>query len=483
MTPVLADVVGRVRRTPPRVVVVGDAILDRWLRGRVRRLSREAPVPVVDAAGDEDCPGGAANTAMNLAALGARTRLLSVVGDDEEGGLLLRALDDAGVDTSDVLVREGRTTTSKTRVVGDDQIVVRVDRAAEPLDDRERVVWRALLAGIRPDDAVLVGDYGSDLFDDATIAVLAAGARPSPLVVDAHDVARWRPWRPDVVTPNAAETAALLREEVPEGRDRIAALSARADDVLRAAGSAAAVVTLDRDGTIVLQDGRVSHRTTAVPAPEHQANGAGDTFAAALTLALATGAPLPVAAELAQSAADVVVSRSGTAVCTLADLAADDAPLTPPAELRRVVDAARAAGRRIVFTNGCFDVLHLGHTVHLQQARALGDLLVVALNDDASVARLKGHGRPVNPLADRARMLAALDCVDLITVFSEDSPTALLRELRPDVYAKGGTHTAETLPEAPVVREYGGEIRVLGLLPEHSTIDLAHRLAQSIAVA
>ncbi|MDQ1122617.1 D-glycero-beta-D-manno-heptose 1-phosphate adenylyltransferase [Microbacterium trichothecenolyticum] len=460
------DILGALRRRAPRVTVVGDVILDRWVRGGVRRVSREAPVPVVDARTVEASPGGAANTAVNLVALGARVSLLSAVGRDAEGTELLRLLTGHGVDVSGVVAAEGAVTATKTRIVGEDQILVRVDRASIGL----------VLPAIGVDaDALLVCDYGGGLFDDAVVNRLSGMPERAPLVVvDAHDLRRWAPLRADVVTPNAGETELLLGAGL--GGDRAEAVAAAASRVLGAAGSRAAVVTLDVQGTVVLEGGRVTGRTRAVPAAEQQASGAGDTFAAALTVALCSGAGLPAAAAFAQRAADVVVARPGTAVCTTADLASEGGGLLTHDELARRIDEERARGRRIVFANGCFDLIHRGHTTHLHQARDQGDVLVVALNDDESVRRLKGPGRPVNPLPERAAVLQELGCVDYVTAFAEDSPVALIERLRPEVYTKGGDYTPEMVPEAQAVRSYGGEVQILDYLPHRSTTETVARI-------
>jgi rfaE bifunctional protein nucleotidyltransferase chain/domain len=251
-------------------------------------------------------------------------------------------------------------------------------------------------------------------------------------------------------------------------------------DLHAATGATTVIVTLDRDGALVFAEGQPVHRTWARPAPDNHAAGAGDTFIAALTIAVGNGQPLPTAAELAQAAADVVTGRPGTAACTTAELAerlgrgvggAVDAD-----RLAALVAEHRAAGRRIVFTNGCFDVLHRGHVAYLNQARLLADVLIVAVNSDESVRRLKGPERPVNPAADRAAMLAALSCVDHVTIFEEDTPEALLRLLRPEVYAKGGDYTPQMLPEAAVVAEYGGAVHIADYLPDHSTTAMIDRI-------
>jgi rfaE bifunctional protein nucleotidyltransferase chain/domain len=258
-----------------------------------------------------------------------------------------------------------------------------------------------------------------------------------------------------------------------EGGDaRAETVVALRDALLAATGADAVVVTLDRDGTVALPRDGVPTRTTSRPAPDFQANGAGDTFAAALTLALSTGERLPDAAHFAQAAADVVVRERGTSICTAGALRAsltDGAPVLDEEALVAELAVARAAGRRIVFTNGVFDVLHPGHTAYLRQAKLLGDVLVVAVNDDDSVRRLKGPGRPINRAADRVGVLAELACVDYVTVFASDTPIPLLERIRPDVYAKGGDYTAEMLQEARVVDGYGGSVAIVDYVGPHST--------------
>lgn len=487
-----------VRESPPAVTVLGDVILDRWLRGGVQRVSREAPVPVVEVGEPESCPGGAANTAVNLASMGARVELVTVIGDDAEGRELLRLLAEAGVGTAGVIVEPGATTATKTRIVGGDQIIVRVDHLPDspvPGDRHERMRASVGDAAGRG-DTVVVCDYGTSFFDDPAIgAITAARSGLGRVVLDAHDVARWAGFEADVVTPNARETERLLGEALGDGGGRAAAVEGAASRILAASGAESVVVTLDRDGTVVLggpvvfggpaagtEDAPPAvHRTHAHPAPEQQASGAGDTFVAALTIALSLGLPLAESAEVAQAAADVVVARPGTAVCSLADLdealGGREATRTLDADaLRRRLERERAEGRRIVFTNGCFDVIHRGHTTHLRQAKRLGDVLVVALNDDDSVRRLKGPERPVNSVGDRTAVLEALGCVDYVTVFAEDTPISLLRSLQPDVYAKGGDYTPEMLAETDVVRSYGGEVRILEFIPSHSTTSIVDRI-------
>ncbi|MCW4385601.1 D-glycero-beta-D-manno-heptose 1-phosphate adenylyltransferase [Salinibacterium sp. SYSU T00001] len=470
-----------IRHTAPRVTVIGDLILDGWWAGHSERISREAPAPVVDVAERRYSPGGAANTAMNLAALGAHVRLVGLVGDDDDADRLLGMLAEAGVDVSAVVRAEGARTTTKTRIVSDDHVLVRVDDGHHGPFPAEQLERLAEQVRAEQADAEIVCDYGFGTLHGPVMDALAdpARQRPALLVVDAHDGAPWATLRPDIVTPNAAETARLLG--VPElGSDRVAAVLDRRERLWEATGAATVAVTLDSEGSLVLDRAGAVHRTHAHPALDSRTSGAGDTYAAGLTVARASGLPLSVAAELAQVAADVVVQRYGTSICTLDDVAAEIGPQNDFAvdhdALEALLAAEREEGRRIVFTNGCFDVLHRGHTTYLAQARKLGDVLVVAINDDDSVRRLKGPDRPVNTAADRAGVLAALGCVDYVTQFDDDTPRALLERLRPDIYVKGGDYTPEMLSETEVVRGYGGEVRTLDYVPSHSTTEVIGRI-------
>jgi rfaE bifunctional protein kinase chain/domain/rfaE bifunctional protein nucleotidyltransferase chain/domain len=484
---ITSDLAERVTSRRLRVVVIGDAILDGWLTGSSERLCPEAPVPVVDVSSASHVPGGAANTAVNLAALGASVRLVSAVGDDPAGAQLVGLLDDSGVGTGQVLRVPGRPTVTKRRVVVRDQLMLRVDEGRSgPLDGGAA----GRLAGMAREalddaDAVVLCDYGTGVLGPQLGELLCGLRDRMPLLaVDAHRFQAWRALRPDLVTPNAAEAAALLGIALPP-HDRIATMERHRADLHAATGARAVVVTFDRDGSVLFVDGQPAHRTWATPAPDNHAAGAGDTFVSALTLAAGAGLPLTTAVELAQAAADVVTGRPGTAACTADELArrlgAQHGGVVDRARLAALVAEHRAAGRRIVFTNGCFDVLHRGHLAYLRQARQLGDVLVVGINSDASVRRLKGESRPVNSESDRAAVIAALSCVDHVTVFEEDTPVELVRLLRPELYVKGGDYTPQMLPETPVVESYGGRVQVVDYVPDHSTTATIERIRRSAA--
>jgi D-beta-D-heptose 7-phosphate kinase / D-beta-D-heptose 1-phosphate adenosyltransferase len=482
--PVPAALAGRIAERAPRVVVLGDALLDCWLSGSARRLGRDGPVPVVELTESHSAPGGAANAAANLAALGARVELVAVFGDDPDAATLRGLLDDAGVRTRAV-VEADRATAVKRRLVAAGQPVARYDVGPDepPRRDTQDALADAVADAVRGADAVLVADYGLGALTAPVVDRLARLRAGIPLlVVDARAPGRWRDLAPDAVTPNAAEAAVLLDGPEP-GTGRPAWAAHHRAALVAACGGADVLLTLDVDGVVRLPADPAEPvlRTAARPAAHAMACGAGDTFTAAYTAACAAGIPAQGALALAQAAADVVVARPETAVCTTGALtarlaAADRGGLLEHRDLLAVVAEHRARGHRIVFTNGCFDVLHRGHVAYLRQARALGDLLIVALNSDDSVSRLKGPERPVNPLVDRAGVVGAIECVDVVTAFTQDSPVELIEMVRPEVYTKGGDYTPQMLPETPIVERLGGEVRVLDYLSDHSTTAIVRRI-------
>ncbi|MGH3615109.1 MAG: D-glycero-beta-D-manno-heptose 1-phosphate adenylyltransferase [Pseudonocardia sp.] len=485
--PAPARLAGDIRARRPRIVVVGDALLDGWLSGVANRVGRDAPVPVVEVASASMAPGGAANVAANLAALGVDVELVAVFGDDADGLALRGALHEHGVRMQGCVIELGRRTPAKHRLVAAGQPVARYDTALQGALRRctDLALADALTQACMTADAVLVADYGLGVLGARLRRRLARLRSRIPLlVVDAHDLAPWAPLAPDAVTPSLAEAAALVGRPMPV-LDRVSWGVGCHGELVSTAGGADVLLTLDADGALLLPtQGPPVRRGAARPAPESSACGAGDTFVAAWTAATCTGAPPEQALAFAQAAADVVVDRPGTVVCSTAAVtarlaAADRGTVLDRRDLLAALGEHRRVGHRIVFTNGCFDVLHRGHVAYLRQARELGDVLVVALNGDASVTRLKGPERPVNPLEDRAGVVGAIDAVDLVTGFDEDTPVDLLELVRPDVYAKGGDYTPQMLPETPVVERLGGQVRVLSYLSDHSTTAIVARIRGS----
>jgi rfaE bifunctional protein nucleotidyltransferase chain/domain/rfaE bifunctional protein kinase chain/domain len=472
----MSDLLGRFGGL--RLLILGDALLDSWLNGHPSRLCREGPVAVVDLDERGDACGGAGNTAVNVAALGAGAALVSVVGADAAGDRLRGRLAAAGV-TQRLVVVPGRGTPVKSRLLADGQVVARIDEgdtASVPEAYARRLVRLAQSVVDEGCDAVVVCDYGAGTLTGPVRAWLrSVRPRLGRLVVDAHELRRWAYLSPDLVTPNVAEAARLLGTPPPTGPGRAGWVAEHAARLAEEARAGTVAVTLDADGAVLIEHGRVVGRTHTRPVPPVYATGAGDAYVAAFTLGLGAGAGVPEAGELAQRAAESAVSGTGTAVCSVTDLAGPPV-LVDAAGLGRLVAGHRARGRRIVFTNGCFDVLHRGHVGYLAEASRLGDVLVVAVNSDESVRRLKGPDRPVNPVEDRAAVLAALACVDHVVVFEEDSPRELIELVRPDLYVKGGDYPPELIPEAELVRGLGGEVRVMAYLPDLSTSKLIERI-------
>lgn len=468
-----------------RVVVIGDALLDVYLSGAVGRLCREAPIPIVEIERRALVPGGAGNVAVNARTLGATVTLLGVIGDDREGEALRAALSDAGVDVSHLLTVRGRDTPAKHRLQGGPQMLARFDQGSRAaLDDAttsELVNRLTRLYGNA--DVMILADYGYGLFSSAVIQALAYLQRRQPrrVVADSPQLTRFAPIGVTAVKPSFNEALRLLNLPGPEAdRGRAETIIAHADELLVVTRARIAAVTLDIDGAIVLERDRPPYRTYARPAQRSRSTGGGDTFGAAFALALAVGADTPEAAELAAAAAAVVVAKDGTAPCSAEELRAiiggGDKRVVDATVLRERVAQHRSRGERIVFTNGCFDILHRGHVTLLNRAKALGDILIVGINSDASVRRLKGAGRPINPLEDRIKVLAALSFVDHIAVFDGDSPTDLISLIHPHVYVKGGDYTRETLPEAPLIESLGGAVCILPYLADRSTTNLIDRI-------
>lgn len=471
----------------PRVAVVGDVMLDGWFHGNIERFCREAPAPVVEVRKRSYAPGGAANTAVNAARMGGRVNLVGLVGEDRAAGILAGLLEEAEVGVDALTAHPQALTTTKDRIIGGDQILFRLDDQTSSVPDAAlQAVAERIPAAVADAEVVVICDYDSGMLRgavrDALIAELSERPAERLVIIDAHDPRPWAALRPDLATPNSQEALGLLGAGGAREADRVGLLREQRHRLLEATGAKSVVVTLDQEGTIHLPASGAAHRTWARPVSEKQASGAGDTFVAALALGCAAGLPTRVALELAQTAATVVVHRPGTSVCTTSDLSAYLGGTSrihfDQSGLLEVIARHREAGESVVLTNGCFDVLHRGHTSYLEQAKELGDVLVVALNDDDSVRRLKGEGRPVNPLADRAAVIEALSCVDYVTVFDTDTPVPLIEALRPEIYAKGGDYTEQMLAETASVQAHGGRVRILDYVSDHSTTEVLRRMRQ-----
>lgn len=464
----------------PRILVVGDLILDRYTWGDVERVSPEAPVLVLDADSQETRLGGAASVAALLRGLDVPVTLAGVWGDDPAASVVRGLLNEMQVDHAPTLSDSARPTTTKERFVGRaagrQHPILRVDRETrEPLSPElaERLT-RAILDRLADHRALLISDYHKGVCTPQLLAALfaAAQAQGLPILVDPARIPDYSRYRgATLLAPNRRETALAAGRSIRTPDDALAA----GRRLCQTCEAEAVVVKLDGDGMVVASaDGSGRHIPTR-PRPVHDVTGAGDMVLAVLGLCQAAGVPLVEAARLANVAAGLEVERLGVAMVRRDEILAE---LTRTAgwlkrvslaQMESLAYAYRRAGKTIVFTNGCFDLLHVGHVACLEQASQMGDVLVVAVNSDRSVRMLKGPRRPILGENDRAAMLAALECVDHVLIFDGETPHELLRRLRPEVLVKGGTYGPEQVIGREVVESCGGRVAVAGSIPSVST--------------
>lgn len=460
--------------------VVGDLMLDEYVMGAVERISPEAPVPIVRVRDTEHRLGGAANVARQVAALGAHVSLAGVIGGDATGDDFLRLCEASNIDTRAVIRLSERRTTRKLRVLGHSQQLLRLDwEDVKPCTPQAAVRMVSRLAeGPRP-NAIILSDYAKGVLTPETIASVTALRGTGPVVVDPkhRDFTRYR--GATTITPNLRELE-LAAGQTLDVDDR-AAIAAAARPLAEAAGLEAMVVTLGDRGMLVVP---VQGHDIAVPAIQravYDVTGAGDTAISVLTLSLAADASLFAAAQLANAAAGVSVGQIGAVAVDAVSIrdalsARPDGKILSRDDLVTRAATWRMAGKRIVFTNGCFDLLHAGHLSLLSQSAKLGDILVLAINSDASVRRLKGPERPLVPQEDRAAVLAALEYVDAVTIFDEDTPLEVLQSIRPHVLVKGGDYKLEDVVGRELMEATGGRVMLVPLTPEKSTTALVERI-------
>ncbi|KAA6185091.1 D-glycero-beta-D-manno-heptose-7-phosphate kinase [Thiohalocapsa marina] len=467
-----------------RVLVVGDLMLDRYLWGDVRRISPEAPVPVLRLARESAVAGGAANVARNLVGLGLQVHLAGITGADPQREQLLGLLREQGIDTSSVLVDASRPTTTKTRVIGNHQQMLRID--AEHSAPVAAAIEAALMADIEvllaQVDVLLLSDYAKGVLtaDLCQRLIVAAGRHDVPVLIDPKGRAFERYSGATLMTPNRAELAAAAAVDA----DDLAAVLEAARAMRAQLNLQHLLLTLGEQG-IALVDADDIRRIPAMAREVFDVSGAGDTVIATVAAGCAAGLDMTDTAHLANLAAGVVVGKVGTAAIGLDELTAalaDEAALEQAAKvgsLQQVlaqVQQWRGRGERIVFTNGCFDLLHVGHVTYLERARRHGQRLVVGLNTDRSVRALKGEGRPLIEETDRARVLAALAAVDAVVLFDEDTPIELIRRIQPDVLVKGADYREADVVGAAEVKARGGEVVLVPLVADRSTSGIAERI-------
>lgn len=459
------------------VVVAGDVMLDQYLFGATSRISPEAPVPVVHVQQTDDRPGGAANVAVNLASLGVKTRLIGAVGDDAAASTLENLLQAQGIDCSFACVND-RPTITKTRVQSRGQQLIRLDQenAAELRDKAlvDAVGEAAVGAG-----AVILSDYGKGALTDVRGMIELCREAGVPVLVDpkGRDFEKYR--GATLLTPNQGEFEAVAGHCVGDEE-----LATRGWRMVEELDLTALLVTRSEKGMMLLETGNEPLFLSTQAREVYDVTGAGDTVIATLAGALASGQSLASAAALANIAAGLVVRKIGVATVTPGEIQValhqrgqGGRGLVSRDELLVFMGEARARNERIVMTNGCFDILHAGHVAYLEEAKSLGDRLIVAVNDDDSVRRLKGESRPINALEDRMLVLAGLAAVDWVVPFSDDTPAALIAAVLPDVLVKGGDYQPDQIAGGKEVLENGGEVRVLSFRDGHSTSRIIDKLS------
>ncbi len=471
-----------------RVLVIGDVMLDRYISGDVERISPEAPVPVLRHRQTRQMLGGAGNVAANIAALGGNVALVGLVGQDTDGDAVCSILEDLGIADAGLVASAERPTSVKTRFLAQGQQVLRHDwERTDPVSLAEQAALLDAFAQHLPAaDIVVLSDYGKGaaMPPMAPLVIAAAHAAGKRVLVDpkGRDFTIYR--GATAITPNRRELADASHLSVSDD----ASVEVAAAHLIRTCGLEAVLATRSEDGLSVIRAGAPAIHIPTEAREVFDVSGAGDTVVAALALGLAAGLDWAEAAALANAAAGVVVAKRGTAQVTPDELLAArtaaetgepqalEALVADRAEAARRVAAWQRAGLKVGFTNGCFDLIHPGHIALLTFARAHCDRLVVGLNEDASVRRLKGPARPVNDLAGRAAVMAALKPVDLVTAFGEDTPLELIRALGPDVLVKGADYTVEMVVGANVVQARGGQVLLAPLVEGQSTSEIIARL-------
>ncbi|MBI5698976.1 D-glycero-beta-D-manno-heptose-7-phosphate kinase [Candidatus Saganbacteria bacterium] len=466
-----------------KVLIVGDLMLDEHIWSKVNRISPEAPVVVADVVRISHVPGGCGNVAANITALGGYPILVGIVGRDSSGDKLGRALRNLGIDTRHLITTSERPTTLKSRIIAGSQQVVRVDR--EEKDRVSEKLSRQILSAasqlIKKVDAVIISDYGKGVLSNQNCrqVIRLAKRYRKPVLADpkGNDYSKYRGIT--IMTPNQLEAETATGIKITDADS----LEKAGQKLFKDLKLPNLMITRGREGQSLFEKGKKRFDIPAVPREVFDITGAGDTVIATLALGIAAGAALHDAALLSNYAASVKVGKIATQPVYRMELEEALEEREPAgrkikarSDLAPIIKKLKAEGAKIVFTNGCFDILHLGHVRYLKEAKKLGDILVVGLNSDSSVRKLKGKDRPYVSELERAEILASLECVDYVVIFSETRPDNLIKFLRPDIHVKGGDYSVEELPERHLVRSLGGKVVVIPPIKGRSTTSLIERI-------
>ena len=483
----LLDTVKQFGKSKSHALVIGDVMLDRYLIGSVGRISPEAPVPIVLLNTQNERAGGAANVAANLALLGIKTQLIGCVGNDIEAASLGKLITDIGIE-NDLVTSKQRPTIAKTRIVSGHQQMMRLDQESHSAFtiDETKAVLSAIQIALKTNPAVVIlSDYAKGLLSlEVCQAVIAqCNAQQIPVLVDPKGSDYSKYVGATALTPNKKETAEACKIDIND-----ASLIAKASALKAQLGLVFLAVTRGEEGITLIDDDKIKNDTHHLPAIAKQVfdvSGAGDTVIATLAAGLIAELNPLQSLQLANIAAAVVVGKVGTVPITQADLiealnaeqgSVQAHKVCDLAELKAKVAAWKLAKQKIVFTNGCFDLLHAGHVTYLEAAKKRGDKLILGLNTDRSVSALKGPSRPVVHEDDRARVLAALESVDAVILFDEDTPLNLINAIKPNVIAKGSDYSASQVVGGKEVQSWGGEIALIDLVEGRSTSNIIKKM-------
>ncbi len=463
-----------------RLLVIGDLMLDQYWLGDTHRISPEAPVPVIQVNHQQERLGGAANAALNVKTLGAKVSIAGIVGKDVQGKKLCALIEKADIDNA-CLQSDGDQTITKLRIISQNQQMVRADFETAFDEVGIKKLTENAIEMIAQHDAIILSDYNKGTLTHCQRIIQAAKETNTPVIVDpkGHDFTRYKD--ACILTPNLKEFEAIVG--VCHSRE---VLIDKAQGLINALNLKALLITLSENGMALCLANGEYHHFNSLAKEVFDVTGAGDTVIATLATGIASGLPVEQAVSLANTAASIVVSRLGASQVTCLDLKVALDSHTPAnraildiAQLQAQINFEKSMGKKIVFTNGCFDILHKGHTAYLQEAKALGDRLIVAVNDDKSIKRLKGETRPVNGLEDRMSLLASLAAVDFVIPFTHDTPCDLLDCLKPDILVKGGDYAIEEVVGIDIVQAYGGEVKVLSLQKGRSTTQIIDTIIHS----
>lgn len=463
----------------PKILVIGDLMIDHYLWGSCERISPEAPVQIVDIARETTVLGGAGNVINNLKALGADVGVSSVVGDDDNGSELVQLLKSIGVDVGNIIIQHGRKTSKKSRVIAASQQILRYDKESkdEIGDSSVTNILNSLSGTISKYDAVILSDYGKGVLTDELCqgVIKLSNKEGVKVLVDPKGSNYSKYSGAYLLTPNKKEAMLATKIEIKDKASLREALL----KMKKEADLAISLITLSEDGIATYDDDMKIFPTVAKEV--FDVTGAGDTVIASIAFALSADKNIEEACKFANLAAGVVVGKIGSATVTLDEIeeyeatlhkSTSDAHIKSFDEIRAVVERYRASGKKVVFTNGCFDILHVGHVKYLQIAKSFGDVLIVGLNSDASVSRLKGPTRPVNIAEDRAYLLAALEAVDFVVPFEDDTPYELIKMIKPDTLVKGGDYKGKDV----VGTEFATELKLVDFVDGKSTTKTIQRI-------